>query len=137
MREKQNELKKYQLQLYEFRMTISEVNDFFFFYLLPIIFNLLSRCNLLLIYQISLVHFGSITLKSLPQSHSLQWDSVFGQMICFLEFSSALVIEYMLKHLAGFLILLNIFCDKLFQIYNSLSYIKLILKIEPIKLKSL
>ncbi len=46
MKIKQNELKNYQLQLNEIRMKISEVKDWFLFYLIFIYIYFLWRCNL-------------------------------------------------------------------------------------------
>ncbi len=69
MREKQNELKKYQVQLNEFKMKISEVKDFFFFYLISIYIEITSRVQFILsCYQISLEQFGHI-----KDYHFLKW----------------------------------------------------------------
>jgi hypothetical protein len=72
LREKQNELKNYRLQLNEFRMKISEVKDFFLFYLISFCIQFTFKVQFIPSnYQISLEQFGNIKSNSYWLNNSL------------------------------------------------------------------
>jgi hypothetical protein len=72
LREKQNELKNYRLQLNEFRMKISEVKDFFLFYLISFCIQFTFKVQFIPSnYQISLEQFGNIKRNSYWLNNSL------------------------------------------------------------------